>query len=145
VNSQCPQANIYGAHAGDYQETWKQPWLPVPVVGDVAGYDRPVKFDVYASTERVYVFLDNQPAGCAVLPAGRMPAGPVTVAFRAVLYHSGIDESVVPDTSPQQYLHRYSTSHFDRHMDDLGIELSVPAPAWDEQRLPCGDRWYGGN
>lgn len=145
VNSQCPQANIYGDHAGDYQATWEQPWLPVPVVGDLAGYDRPVQFDVYASTERVYVFLDDKPAGCAVLPAGRMPAGPVTVAFRAVLYHSGIDESVVPDTSPQQYLHRYSTSHFDRHMDDLGIELSVPAPAWDETRLPCGDRWYGGN
>jgi hypothetical protein len=29
-------------------------------------------------------------------------------------------------------------------MDDLGIDLAVDEPAWDEQRLPCGTRWYGG-
>jgi hypothetical protein len=144
VSAQCPQANIYGYHAGDYTDTWDAPWLPVPSMGSLAGYDRPVQFDVYASTERVYVFVDEKPAGCAVLPAGRMPAGDVNVAFRGVLYHSGIDESVVPDGSGQQYLHRYSTSHFDRHMDDLGIDRSVPAPAWDESILPCGTRWYGG-
>jgi hypothetical protein len=144
VSAQCPQANIYGHHAGNYNETWKSPWLPVPLLGDVAGYDRPVQFDVYASTERVYVFMDDKPAGCAVLPAGKMPSGAVNVAFRGVLYHSGIDESVVPDDSGQQYLRRYSLSHFDRHMDDFGIDLSVPAPAWDESILPCGTRWYGG-
>ena len=144
VSAQCPQANIYGNHAGNYDEEWEQPWLPVPVLGDVAGFDRPVQFDVYASTERVYVFMDDKPAGCAVLPAGRMPAGPVNVAFRGVLYHSGIDESVVPEHSGHQYLRRYSLSHFDRHMDDFGIDKNVPAPAWDETRLPCGTRWYGG-
>jgi hypothetical protein len=145
VSVQCPEANLYGDDAGDYSDNWMVPWLPVPVLGDVAGFDRPVKFDVYTSTERVYVFMDDQPAGCAVLPAGRMPAGPVTVAFRGVLYHSAIDESVVPAGSPMQYLQRYSVSHFDRHMDDFGVDLSVPAPAWDEQRLPCGSRWYGGS
>ncbi|HVU04174.1 MAG TPA: hypothetical protein VHE30_20595 [Polyangiaceae bacterium] len=145
VSQQCPQANIYGDHAGDYQQDWSEPWLPVPVVGDVAGFDRPVQFDVYASTDRVYVLLDEKPAGCAVLPAGRMPAGDVNVAFRSVLYHSGIDESVVPDDSGHQYLHRYSLSHFDRHMDDFGIEYTAAAPPWDESRLPCGTRWYGGS
>jgi hypothetical protein len=144
VSAQCPQANIYGYHAGSYTEKWDSPWLPVPVMGEATGYDRPVQFDVYASTERVYVFIDEKPAGCAVLPDGKMPAGPVNVAFRGVLYHSGIDESVTPDDSGQQYLKRFSLSHFDRHMDDLGIDLSVPAPAWDESRLPCGTRWYGG-
>jgi hypothetical protein len=144
VSAQCPQANIYGNHAGDYAAEWKEPWLPVPVVGDVAGFDRPVQFDVYASTERVYLFMDEKPAGCAVLPAGRMPAGDVTVAFRGVLYHSGIDESVVPDNSQHQYLKRFSLSHFDRHMDDFGISQGVDAPAWDESRMPCGSRWYGG-
>jgi hypothetical protein len=144
VGNQCPQANIYGHHAGNYNEKWEAPWLPVPLMGDVAGYDRPVQFDVYASTERVYVFVDEKPAGCAVLPAGKMPEGPVSVAFRGVLYHSGIDESVTPDDSGQQYLKRFSLSHFDRHMDDLGIDKSVPAPAWDEARMPCGTRWYGG-
>jgi hypothetical protein len=144
VSAQCPQANIYGNHAGNYDEEWEEPWLPVPLLGDVTGYDRPVQFDVYASTERVYVFIDDQPAGCAVLPAGKMPAGAVNVAFRGVLYHSGIDESVVPENSGQQYLRRYSLSHFDRHMDDFGIDKNVPAPPWDETRLPCATRWYGG-
>ncbi|HEY6879271.1 MAG TPA: hypothetical protein VI299_14695, partial [Polyangiales bacterium] len=142
VNEQCPQANIYGHHAGNYQATWDSPWLPVPVLGDLAGFDRPVQFDVYASTERVYVYVDDKPAGCAVLPAGRMPAGDVTVAYRAVLYHSDIDESVVPETSGHQYLHRYSISHYDRFMDDFGIDQGVQAPSWDESILPCGTRWY---
>jgi hypothetical protein len=144
VSAQCPQANIYGAHAGNYTEDWKQPWLPVPVLGEIAGYDRPVRFDVYASTERVYVFLDDQPAGCAVLPKGGMPEGQVSVAFRGVLYHSGIDESVTPKDSGQQYLQRFSLSHFDRHMDDFGIDRDVPAPSWDESVMPCAARWYGG-
>ena len=50
VSQQCNRANVYGFHAGDYQDTWKQPWTPVPVQGDVAGYDRPVQWDVYTST-----------------------------------------------------------------------------------------------
>jgi hypothetical protein len=144
VSSQCPQANIYGHHAGNYTEEWEEPWLPVPVLGGMAGFDRPVQFDVYASTNRVYVFIDDEPAGCAVLPDGRMPEGDVNVAFRGVLYHSGIDESVVPEDSGHQYLQRYSLSHFDRHMDDFGIDLDVPEPAWDEGRMPCAVRWYGG-
>jgi hypothetical protein len=144
VSEQCPRANIYGAPAGDYTEKWDVPWLPVPVLGDLAGFDRPVQFDVYASTERVYVFIDDKPAGCGVLPAGRMPEGQVNVAFRAVLYHSGIDESVTPEDSGHQYLRRFSLSHFDRSMDDFGIDVDVPAPAWDETRMPCGTRWYGG-
>jgi hypothetical protein len=144
VSSQCPQANIYGHHAGNYTETWQEDWLPVPVLGSIAGHDRPVQFDVYASTKRVYVFVDDEPAGCAVLPEGRMPEGDVNVAFRGVLYHSGIDESVVPDDSGNQYLKRYSLSHFDRHMDDFGIDRAVDVPAWDETRMPCAERWYGG-
>jgi hypothetical protein len=144
VSQQCDRANVYGFHAGDYQDTWKQAWTPVPVQGDVAGFDRPVQWDVYTSNERVYVFMDGKPSACAVLPAGRMPAGPVTVAYRAVLYHCGIDESVVPDDTGHQYEHQYSLCHSDRKMDDFGIELSAPAPAWDEAVLPCGTKWYGG-
>jgi hypothetical protein len=143
VSTQCPQANIYGFHAGNYNETWSQPWLPVPVLGEIAGHDRMVQFDVYASTERVYVLVEGKPAGCAVLPAGRMPAGPVTVAFRAVGYHMGIDEPI-DDKTGLQYLHRFSLQHTQRHLDDLGIEYAVPAPAWNESVLPCGTRWYGG-
>lgn len=144
VSQQCNRANVYGFHAGDSQQTWTQPWLPVPVQGDVAGYDRPVQWDVYASTSRVYVFMDGKPAACAVLPAGRMPAGPVTVAYRAVIYHCGIDESVTPANTGHQYERKHSICHSDRRIDDLGINLAVPAPAWDESVLPCATRWYGG-
>jgi hypothetical protein len=144
VSQQCNRANVYGFHAGDYQATWKQAWLPVPVQGDLAGYDRPVQFDVYASTSRVYVYMDGKPSACAVLPAGRMPAGPVTVAYRAVIYHCGIDETITPPDSGHQYEHQHSLCHSDRHMDDFGIELSAPAPTWDETVLPCGTKWYGG-
>jgi hypothetical protein len=145
VSQQCPRANIYGYHAGDYQDTWKSPWVPVPVLGDMTGWDRPVQFDVYASTDRVYSFIDGKPGGCAVLPAGRMPAGPVTVLFGSVGYHMDIDESVIPMTSGQGYLRTYSQNHIDRHMDDFSIQLSAPLPQWDETRLPCGTRWYGGS
>ena len=68
--------------------------------------------------------MDDKPSACAVLPAGRMPAGAVTVAYRAVLYHCGIDETVTPDDTGHQYEHDYSLCHSDRHMDDFGIELS---------------------
>ncbi|HEY2900030.1 MAG TPA: hypothetical protein VGL59_05620 [Polyangia bacterium] len=144
VSQQCDRANVYGFHAGDYQQTWKQAWVPVPVQGAQAGYDRPVQWDVYASTSRVYVFMDGKPSACAVLPAGRMPAGPVTVAYRAVIYHCGIDETITPVDTGHAYEHNYSLCHSDRHMDDFGIELSAPAPAWDETVLPCGTKWYGG-
>jgi hypothetical protein len=144
VSQQCERANVYGFHAGDYQQTWDAKWLPVPVQGALAGYDRPVVWDVYASTSRVYVFMDDKPAACAVLPKDRMPAGPVTVAYRAVMYHCGIDETVTPDDTGHRYEHDYSLCHSDHHMDDFGIELSAAEPAWDESILPCGTKWYGG-
>jgi hypothetical protein len=88
--------------------------------------------------------MDGRPAGCAVLPAGRMPAGPVTVAYRAVIYHSGIDETVVVENTGHVYERQHSLSHSDRHMDDFGIELNAGPPPWDETLMPCGTRWYGG-
>lgn len=144
VSQQCDRANVYGFHAGDYQAEWDEPWTPVPVQGALAGYDRPVQWDVYTSTHRVYVFMDGKPAACADLPEGRMPEGPVTVAYRAVLYHCGIDETVTPEDTGHRYERNYSLCHSDHHMDDFGIDLSVPEPEWDETVLPCGTRWYGG-
>ena len=145
VSQQCERANVYGFHAGDYNDDlFEQAWTAVPVQGDLAGYDRLVQWDVYTSTSRVYVYMDGKPAACAVLPQGRMPEGAVTVAYRAVLYHCGIDETVTPDATGHRYEHDYSLCHSDRHMDDFGIDLSTPAPEWDESVLPCGTKWYGG-
>jgi hypothetical protein len=65
------------------------------------------------------------------------------VAYRAVLYHCGIDEASDPK-SGHTYEHNYSLCHSDHHMDDFGIELNAAEPAWDESVLPCGTEYYGG-
>ena len=67
-----------------------------------------------------------------------------TVAYRAVIYHCGIDETVTPEDTGHRYEHEYSLCHSDHHMDDFGIDRSVPEPEWDESVMPCGTQWYGG-
>ena len=138
VGDQCKKANTKGRRT--HWENGGEPWLPVPVLGNVAGEDRPVQIDIYASTDKIFLFQDDRPAGCGRLPAGRMPAGPVTVLFHAVGYHLAIDDPADADTS-YQYLRNYSFMRTDRHFDDLGISNSVAAPAWDETKFPCGSDW----
>jgi hypothetical protein len=139
----CPRANLYGRNAGDVPQWEDEAWLPVPVLSDRVGFDRPVQLDVYASTERVYLFVDGRPTGCAVLPAGQMPEGEVTVAFRAIIDEPWKDE-LIREEPGRTYERDFSHLHSDRRMDDFGIALDVPAPSWDESVLPCGRRWYGG-
>jgi hypothetical protein len=143
VSVQCPRANIYGYQASGEGADETVPWNPVPILGELAGHDRPVRFDAYLSTSRVYVYVNDEPAGCAILPSGEMPEGPVTVIFGSVIYHGIIDESVEPEASPHQYLRRYSLVHYDRHFDEVGIDQDAALPGWDETRLPCGEVWYG--
>jgi hypothetical protein len=138
VGDQCKKANTKGRRT--HWDNNGQPWLPAPVIGQVAGEDRPVQIDVYASTDKIYLFQDDQPAGCARLPAGRMPAGPVTVLYHAVGYHLAIDDPANENTS-FKYLRAYSLMRTDRHFDDLGISNGVPAPDWDETIFPCGTDW----
>jgi hypothetical protein len=144
VSQQCPKANIFGFPAGETNSDSKNKWLPLPVPGEYAGMDRLVKFDVYASTSRVYMFIEDRPAGCAILPAGKMPAGPVSVVFSQAAYHIEIDEYVVRDPASALYWQRYSVAHCDRKMDDLGVQSGASLPGWDESVMPCGDQYYGG-
>jgi hypothetical protein len=144
VSAQCPRANIYGYHEGDDSYDGPNKWLPLPLPGEYSGMDRLVKWDLYASTKRVYLFLEDRPAGCAVLPEGQMPAGPVNVAFSVAAYHIDIDEFVAPENSRHQYWRRYSLAHTDRKMDDLGIQHNAALPPWDESIMPCGTEFYGG-
>jgi hypothetical protein len=143
VSQQCPKANIYGFPAGN-EVDWTLPWLPLPVVAEYVGMDRLGKIDVYASTKRVYVFLEDRPAGCAVLPEGNMPAGPVNVLFGMAGYHIDIDEYVMSEGATELYWKRYSATHIDRKLDDLGIKSGATLPAWDHTIMPCGDRYYAG-
>jgi hypothetical protein len=131
VNDQCPRyktdwgtdlANVGG----------KQP--PAPVVGEFNGVDRRVRFDVWVSTSKAYAMLDGIPMACANLAVGPK-AGTATVTFGDVLYHSGADM----DPPFTFYDFHLAHMHYEtrRHFDELGFTSGVPAPAWDETKVPC--------
>jgi hypothetical protein len=127
VNNQCPVYDLY--HTLD--STGKITRLnPNDEFGEHASVDHRVLFDLYASTDRAYVFLDGQPYGCANLTPGAAPTGPVTVTWGDVLYHSAVDHTYAFHTAHMMVEQR-------RHFDNLGFSSGVPAPTWDEARLPC--------
>lgn len=127
VNNQCPHWDLYHLDLGG-----KPMLAPNPEVMDETGVDRTNFFEVYVSTKRVYVWFDEAPYGCVDLPATGMPAGPATVTFGDVLYHSGVD---LADWQP---LHKANYQIVtSRHFSNLGFASHRPLPAWDEARLPC--------
>jgi hypothetical protein len=128
VNNQCPQYDLY--HVTD--STGKVLHLaPNDEVGEHASADHRVLYDVFVSTKRAYVFLDAVPYACADLPqVGAPQAGPVTVTWGDVLYHSAVDH-----TFDFHSKHMQIETH--RHFDNLGFSSGVPAPGWDETRFPC--------
>jgi hypothetical protein len=128
VNNQCPQYDLY--HVTD--ATGQVLHLaPNDEVGEHASADHRALFDIYASTTRAYVFLDGAPYACADLPSEGPPqAGPVTVTWGDVLYHSAVDHTFAFHAD-----HMQIETH--RHFDNLGFSSGVPAPGWDEARFPC--------
>jgi hypothetical protein len=143
VSQQCPRANVYGFHAGESNDLgWTEPWQANPVIGEYLGMDRLVKMDVYATTDEVYVYIEDKPAGCAVLPAGRFPAGDVNINFGIAAYHIDADEYVTRENPRDEYWSRTSAIHTDRKLDDLGVKSGVTLPPWDT-RIKCGSRYYG--
>ena len=128
VNNQCPEYDLYHQVAADGGVA---ALLPGDEVGEHASVDHRVTFDVYVSTQRAYLFLDGSPYGCAEMPAtGGVPAGPVTVTFGDVLYHSAVDQDFAFHSKHLQIETR-------RHFDNLGFSSGVAAPTWDESRFPC--------
>lgn len=127
VNNQCPKFNVDTFGEGDDELT-----LPRPEINAFFGVDRTVRFDVYASTARVYVYTNGIPYGCADLPAGKLKEGPATVTFGDVLYHSAVDLEA-------WYPFHLSKMHIvtSRHFSNLGFSSNVSAPGWDESRMPC--------
>jgi hypothetical protein len=128
VNDQCPAADLYRLRADSGEVTFLG---ANPELSELTGVDRSTRFDVYMSTRRTYLFVDNRPYGCVDMPESGVPAsGPVTVTFGDVLYHSGVD----PVFSYHENNLKVASS---RHYDNLGFKSAVEGPAWDEQNLPC--------
>ena len=137
VNNQCPMAKLTrDLGTGAYSD--QSPWPPQPVVTESAAFDRLVKIDAYYSTSKVYVFFDDQPYGCGVLPASSWAAGEVSVSIGDVLYHSGVDEEVICSGCAHQFLNRSSLPQMVRKFDSFGFKSGVAQPAWDDAVLPCG-------
>jgi hypothetical protein len=130
VNNQCPIFRL------DLKPFTDPSYPPHPMVGELAAPMQLKRVDLYASTTRAYVFLDGKPYGCANLTGAPAP-GPATVTFGDVLYHSGVDELVIPPTSNYPFLRDHQLTSTVRHFDNLGFSSGVAAPAWDTSRLPC--------
>jgi hypothetical protein len=134
VNNQAPEHRLVDY---DGATTGGKPKPADPPL-EHAGMDRLVKFDIYASSERVYVFMDDAPVGCSLLPTNVQMAGEVTVSVGDVLYHPGAaDEHVCSDNLPFGFLHRHQCTETKRRFDDVGFKSGVGAPVWDESRFPC--------
>jgi len=131
VNNQCP---VFHTEPTPFSD---EPWPPRDLAGEHAGVMRLARLDVWASTSRAYVFLDGTPWACADLPAGAFPAGSATVTFGDVLYHSGVDESVVGAGSHYVFHRDHMLSETRRVFDGLGFSSGQPAPSWNETLLPC--------
>ena len=127
VNNQCPLFDVQKLGEGDARFL-----SPRPEINGFSGVDRTVRFDVYVSTSRAYLFTNRQPYGCVDLPAGKLSAGNATVTFGDVLYHSGADlEAWYPFHLDK--LHNVTS----RHYSNLAFSSNAPAPGWDEARMPC--------
>jgi hypothetical protein len=108
------------------------PLPPVPELSELATVESQLQLEVYASTSRVFVVVDDQPYGCAELPVGVFPSGPVSVTFGDTLFNSaqdliGFEKAFAPTF-------QNDTRH---HFDNLGFKAGVAAPAWDFTRIPC--------
>lgn len=134
VNTQCPGFSL-GAHWQPGFNGYLEDPLPAgtPKLKDLMGWDRKVQFDVYASTKKVYVFLEGKPFGCVNLPASGAPSGVASVTFANTLYHSGADDSVPAGNYGSNQMHFQTLASF----NNLGFSSGVSAPAWDETSIPC--------
>jgi hypothetical protein len=116
-------------------------FLPPHVeVNGLEGVDRTVRLDVYASTDRVYVSVNGQPYGCAVLPTGTLMAGPATVSFADFVVSSSQDfmGGSIPGDVPWYPFHvAHMQNVISHHFSNLAFSSHVLPPSWDDTLLPC--------
>lgn len=130
VNDQCPEFPI---EHGEFDDS---PWPPHGPVGEHSAAGVRGRLDLWVSTDRAYVFVDGLPWGCADA-AGLLPAGEVTVTYGDTLYHSGVDEPVVPQDGYLDYVRDYQLTETRRHVDNFGFSSGLPEPEWNHAILPC--------
>jgi hypothetical protein len=137
VNNQCP---MLATLSTDFAS-------PAPLPGERTGADNAVKIDVYVSTARIYVLLDDTPYSCTALPGKAedgvsysLPAGEVSITLGDVLYHSGVDFATGGgEVQGNSYRYYREHMHLDarRHFDNFGFKSGSPPPEWDEALVPC--------
>jgi hypothetical protein len=137
VNNQCP---LLPTFVSDFKPT-------APLPGELTGTDNAVKLDVYVSSDRIYLLLNDKPYSCTDLPAKaddgsvyHPPSGAVSVTWGDVLYHSAVDFSVGGvELQGNSYLFHRTHMHTltRRHFDNIGFASGSAAPAWDESLVPC--------
>jgi hypothetical protein len=131
VNEQCPRYNNISMEVDGVEK-----YPPYRQLSEDANLGWRNRFDVFTSTQRVYVFVDYEPYTCALLPGSGLAPGPGHVTFGTVLYHAGAH----PDVNSYDFYefhNRYMIHATRRFFDDLGIEDGVAPPEWDEDVFPC--------
>lgn len=137
VNNQCPLLPTLSSTV---------PMIS-PILAERISLDATVKIDVYVSTQRLYLMIDDQPYSCTDLSAmaedgatHAIPAGPVSVTWGDVLYHSDADLDGGNGGDIQggfafveAHLHRSTRRHF----GNLGWKSGSARPEWDESKIPC--------
>ncbi len=133
VNQQCPAFHDLHENLDPASKDTVAALAPTDEVGEHAGLDRSTTWEVWASSHRVYLYLDGKPHGCADLPTTGIPTGSVSVTFGDVLYHSGVDS--MDNLSTFVGKHGQLESH--RHFDNLGWKNGAAPPPWNETLFPC--------
>jgi hypothetical protein len=123
----CPTA--------DLRYSWPDRIAPIDEIADRTRPDRMTRLEIYASTQRTYVFVDGRPYGCADHDPGTTPSGPVRVTFGEALFHSGSDTQI-RDQLEGGFFARHAQTLSDRRYGPLGFSNAVAAPAWDAT-WPC--------
>jgi hypothetical protein len=133
VNDQCPRYDLERTEGA-------RKWLGHQPLAERSGIGRLGRIDLWASASKAFVFLEGKPYGCVNLTAAPA-AGPVTVTFGDVLYHSGIDEYVTnpasKNGSEMSFHFRHQLTETRRQFDNLEFSSGQLAPEWDFVRFPC--------
>ena len=114
----------------------------VPTLNEHLGLDKMTHWDVYASTQQAFVFLDNQPYGCVEFAPGAAPQGNVTVTWGQSLYHTGVAqwpfsnylESINGGASQPGGSLKVEPA---RRYDNLSYTSGTAAPSWNFSKFPC--------